>query len=173
MKKCTKCNIYKQFNFFNVRKRSKDGYKTWCKSCDKEYHDKNRDEILSLKKEHYKNNKDTYKARSKLWNNKNQHKIKLKDKIWYKFNSALSVAASAKYRATKLQATPNWLTTNHLKQMQSLYKLAQTLKRLNNVIYHVDHIIPLTGENVSGLHVPWNLQILTKRDNLSKSNKVR
>lgn len=68
-------------------------------------------------------------------------------------------------RARKLQATPKWLTKEHLEQIKQIYKECPKT-------YHVDHIIPLKGENVSGLHVPWNLQCLPGIVNRVKHNKV-
>jgi 5-methylcytosine-specific restriction endonuclease McrA len=69
---------------------------------------------------------------------------------------------SASRRATKLNATPIWVNRNQLKQV---YEDCPEN-------YHVDHIIPLQGKNVCGLHVPWNLQYLTPKQNLSKGNRL-
>ncbi len=68
-------------------------------------------------------------------------------------------------RARKLQATPKWLTKTQLKEIKTIY--------LNCPDHcEVDHIIPLKGKEVSGLHVPWNLQYLPGVINRIKHNKV-
>ena len=78
---------------------------------------------------------------------------------------------SAKRRAIKLKRTPSWLTEDDLWMMQEAYSLAKEREQYTGIKWHVDHVIPLQGKLVSGLHVPNNLQVITAYDNLSKSNK--
>lgn len=72
-------------------------------------------------------------------------------------------------RASKLQATPSWANKEIINR---IYEKCKELQSYTNKEYHVDHIIPLKGKNVCGLHHEDNLQILMKEDNLSKSNKL-
>ena len=81
-------------------------------------------------------------------------------------------ALLAKYRAAKLKATPHWLTREQFKQIEKFYIEAHCLEQADGVKRHVDHIYPLRGKTVSGLHVPWNLQILTATDNRHKFTKM-
>lgn len=74
--------------------------------------------------------------------------------------------------ARKLKATPAWLSTEHKEAISLFYKKAKALSTHTSTQHHVDHIIPLKGKLVSGLNVPWNLQILTATENCKKSNKV-
>ena len=69
------------------------------------------------------------------------------------------------------QATPKWLTAEQKLEIRLKYRLAIELSRRTGVRHAVDHIVPLQGENVCGLHVPWNLEVLTQDENLKKSNK--
>lgn len=78
---------------------------------------------------------------------------------------------SGKRRAAKLQRTPKWLDKLQLEHIQMFYDSAATLTKELNIKFEVDHIVPLQGDNVSGLHVPWNLQVITKTENLRKSNR--
>ena len=91
--------------------------------------------------------------------------------VWNKKNSSKANNKTAKRRATKHCATPPWLTKDHLTEIYEMYKQATYLSKTTGVPHQVDHIVPLKGRTVSGLHVPWNLQILTKLENISKSNK--
>ena len=83
-----------------------------------------------------------------------------------------NVAKTARYTANKLKATPSWLTESHNLQIQCKYSLAQMFSRETGIQHHVDHIVPLKGKTVCGLHVPWNLRVIPAVDNLRKSNKI-
>ena len=70
------------------------------------------------------------------------------------------------------QATPKWLSAEQKLEIRLKYRLAIELSRRTGVRHAVDHVVPLQGENVCGLHVPWNLEVITQDENLKKSNKL-
>lgn len=70
------------------------------------------------------------------------------------------------------QATPKWLTKEQKQQIVNIYEHMRDCRATTGEDYHVDHIIPLRGENICGLHVPWNLQVLPADVNVSKSNEI-
>jgi hypothetical protein len=95
-----------------------------------------------------------------------------KKKKWKAKNTA-KVAANRKARELrKIKATPPWLTQEHRAQIEAIYLQSQIWSEVTGVPYHVDHIVPLKGKNVCGLHVPWNLRSIKGAENLKKSNKV-
>lgn len=114
---------------------------------------------LSISKNKYKN---TEKGSKKIKEYTKSDKNKSIQKTYRNKpeGKAVCTAKLAKYRATQKQALPEWVS---LKDLKIIY---------NNCpdSYEVDHIIPLQGKNVSGLHVPWNLQYLTREQNAFKSN---
>jgi 5-methylcytosine-specific restriction endonuclease McrA len=68
-------------------------------------------------------------------------------------------------------ATPKWLTVDQWNEMDALYIKARGLTKKTGVEHQVDHIYPLAGRDSCGLHVPWNLQILTGLANRRKHTK--
>ena len=131
----------------------------------------NKDKITESKKAYYYANKDKIAEIRKEYFDANRDKITLQVTSYRKANPAKFNAANAKRRAAKLNATPSWLTKEDYNQMQVFYTEAQQLTLSTGVQHHVDHIYPLQGETVCGLHVPSNLQVLTATENMGKSNK--
>lgn len=80
-------------------------------------------------------------------------------------------ANAAKRHAAKMHRTPTWLTADDLWMIEQAYELAALRTKLFGFSWHVDHVLPLQGKKVSGLHVPNNLQVIPWSDNVSKSNK--
>ena len=107
-----------------------------------------------------KNSSDNKRYICKVWEN-NKEKIQITHKKYRQDHREEHNAYSAKHRASKLQRTPSWANEKRTKE---IYKNCPEG-------HHVDHIIPLQGKIVSGLHVPENLQYLTAEENLKKSNK--
>lgn len=138
----------------------------------------NAEEKRRKRREKYAQNPDKERAvartRSAEWRAANPDKVKQQaplKRAYAKANPEKAVANLAKRRAAKLQRTPNWLSADDLWMIEQAYELASLRAKLTKVAWHVDHVIPLQGELVSGLHVPTNLQVIPWFDNLSKANK--
>ena len=72
------------------------------------------------------------------------------------------------YLAQRDLATPKWAD---LQAIDTIYQMARFKTIETGIPHHVDHIVPLRSEFVSGLHVGWNLQIITATENLKKGNR--
>ena len=81
---------------------------------------------------------------------------------------AKMVENAAARRCAELKATPGWSDRAKIRQ---IYLKAKNISEETKLLHHVDHIIPLRGKLVSGLHVPENLQIIPWQENLKKGNK--
>jgi 5-methylcytosine-specific restriction endonuclease McrA len=91
----------------------------------------------------------------------------------WKTRNVVWVRADTKARRRKhREATPKWLTRKQKAEIRQLYQAAITNSKITGEQYVVDHIYPLRSEVVCGLHVPWNLRIITQNENLEKSNTL-
>lgn len=156
MKLCKKCNKNKLLADFSKSSITKDSLQTKCKDCDRAY---------------YLNNKKHKIAYQNTWALSNPAKISLHQKTWALNNRHRKVSWQSKRRCSQLQRTPSWLTSEQNREIEQVYKEAKELQWLSNEPLEVDHIVPLQGKNVSGLHVPWNLQILPVSLNCIKGNR--
>ena len=162
MKHCPSCKETKPSSKFSKSSKRYDGLQSHCKFCRSE-----------RRKADYLKNKDREIELSKVWTKNNPEAVKAKTvkHRQSEHGSAYYNAKNAKHRARKLSATPEWLTPEDHNDIKAMYLLAKKFEGLCGIKYHVDHIVPLKGENVCGLHVPWNLQLLPASINISKSNK--
>jgi hypothetical protein len=91
----------------------------------------------------------------------------------WKETHKVQIRADTKARRRKHRdATPPWLTRKQKSEIRQLYQIAITMTQTTGEQYVVDHIVPLRGADVCGLHVPWNLRVITQEENLVKSNKL-
>ena len=123
------------------------------READRLYREANKEKIDKSNAAYRINNREKMCAASDRWRRNNPGKVN---------------ARTARRTAAKLQATPPWVD---LKAIEAFYHDAARLTRETGIVHEVDHIWPLRGKNSCGLHVPWNLQILTRSANRSKGNK--
>jgi len=166
MKTCNHCKITKSSDEFYKKSSSKDGLSWWCRDCHKQ----------SMKEKYHacaKNPEYREKERKRIKNFflSNPEKRAESNKKYCELNRAKINAKLKKRYANKKNRTPGWLTKDDEWMIEQAYELALLRTSIFGFQWHVDHVVPLQGKLVSGLHVPHNLQVIPARDNRSKSNK--
>lgn len=146
-----------------------------CVHCAKiqsaKWHDANRERAKVLKHEWHLKNAEYKNSKSKEYYKNFPEKAIGSVRKWQEKNMVKLLQINAARRANLLQRTPKWLTKQQHKEIAVEYELATWCTKVMGIKYHVDHIVPLQGKNVSGLHVPWNLQVITAHENFSKGNR--
>jgi uncharacterized Zn finger protein (UPF0148 family) len=172
-KKCSVCKVNKDIGLFYT---SKHGYINKCKVCHNDASAKwvqnNKDRKREIARNWVKRNKEKARENSNSWFMENKERHKEVCTRWVVNNRAKVNHLAGKRRAAKLRAMPKWLTEEQLNEIKVIYIEAKRLESLDYIPRHVDHIIPLQGKDICGLHVPWNLQILTAEENRKKHNSI-
>ena len=129
------------------------------------------EELKAHQKEWRQRTKEERKAYNLAWGRANKEKLAKYHKKTRQKHSDRVNATNARRHAEKLNRTPIWLTEDDLWLIKEAYHLAKQRTALHGFEWHVDHIIPLKGKIVSGLHVPSNLQVIEGSINIRKNNR--
>lgn len=186
MKKCSKCGELKTELEFYKDKSSPSGLEYRCKVCAKKKSLKSYYKVSTTsdfkakkrvyRKTYYKANKDKVLAKTKAYRSQNKKRKYETDKLWRMTNPEKCRTYTKRYRSKNSNKVRFWYACRRadlLKRTPSYANINKIEEFYKNCPpgMEVDHVIPLRGKNVSGLHVETNLQYLQKEDNRRKSNK--
>jgi len=149
---CVEC-IKEDWAIDNERRKGKPKTEA-AKAAGRRYYEKNREIVIA-------------RAAARPPEEKRRNRAEYKDR-----NVDIVRADTSVRKRRHREATPTWLTKDERLKMRELYVQARKLTSITGERYVVDHIIPLRSEEVCGLHVPWNLKVITQEENLRKSNKM-
>jgi len=172
---CGKCNQTKALTEFKKSKSCSLGRSFTCLDCTKAYNityrNKNRERLLQADRKRYAKNAEEMKAKAAEHKDRNKEYYLTYNRKYYRLNKQKFLLSNVKRRRGIEKATPDWLSQAQKDQIENKYWLAKDLTAVSGEVYHVDHIVPIQGKNVCGLHVPWNLQVLPADLNLQKGNR--
>lgn len=193
MKRCVLCHVEKPSGEFYKRADSPDGYRNDCKDCRKKassqnyYRDveKQKEQRRAYYRRFVEENPDFHvkkywadveqsRQQNREYYQQNRKKRIQKSVEYARKNAARANATKKKYKLSKEKACPAWVSFSRelCDQITYFYEEARRKTKATGIVHHVDHIVPIQGKTICGLHVPWNLQVLTAAENCSKQNRV-
>lgn len=196
---CPKCKTDLPIENFGKARRRVDGISCWCKQCNRksvnEYRrtEEGREKHRAMESTRRRVNPDVARKRAATWREANLDRAKATNNAarrrrmdspeyrkkenariaeWGKRNAARRSATSKSNRLLRRNAQPKWLTPIQKAQIQEFYEIAAAKSTQTGIKHHVDHIFAINATQFNGLHVPWNLQVLTAAENDEKWIKV-
>ena len=132
----------------------------------------NSEKVKAYSRSHFDRNRDVKIANLKAWTKANPERHKAAQLAWQAANperwKMCQTTANIRGRTMRFQSVPVWADW---KEIWKFYYLAKAMTKKTGIPHQVDHIVPLKGKNVSGLHVHWNLRVITATENRIKRNK--
>lgn len=175
MKFCARCKVSKAFSEFRRQTDSIDGHASYCRDCATEKHREWCKKNPDVRKQHHRESWARHGAKKaprkrerylEVIAAEGREKFRTSSRIRYQKKKKQSpgyfTAKAALRRAAVKRATPPWVDR---------FAIAAIYAEAARQGKHVDHIIPLLGEGICGLHVPWNLQLLDPIENKIKGNR--
>lgn len=173
-KTCVACTLTKSIECFGLTNRNRSGYLTRCKVClnvkNSEWRKANPEKAKAQQLRYVRGSEEKVRQAKKNYIDANREKAMRAVRKWQSENPHKVNAATARRYASKTRATPSWASS---RMIDLFYFYARWLTAQTGVPHHVDHIVPLRSKWVCGLHVEFNLQILTGVENVRKNNSFR
>lgn len=176
MKTCKTCAVDRPFDQFERWKKPSGatGYRAVCRSCREvsrkpgrsDYAQQNADKLSQYAATWRDENRGKYRDMHQRWRDANRDKVRAADRKYHAANTLKRVLKARKREAEELRAMPAWADPARIAEV---YELAKEFREAGLDV-HVDHVVPLRGENVSGLHVHTNLRVCLAKMNIVKSN---
>jgi hypothetical protein len=152
-------------------RRAKTGECLACRQIAvKIWRSKNPTSVAAHNQTQYSKFSDKLAARTRAYYAENTAALRVQKQKYQRNNLHIYAKIGARRRASKLQRTPVWLTPDDHWMIEQAYELAAVRTKMFGFVWHVDHIVPLQGKLVSGLHAPNNLRVIPGAENIRKSN---
>ena len=188
LKTCTKCNQVKELKEFTIDRQKVDGLYPQCRDCrskytkSEEYRKRDRaryptraEKLKEYLRKKYAEAPEKFLLKSADYRHVHADRHRKCSLAWQKNNPEKAQQIRKRYKSKKALATPTWLTKKQWEKINLFNLTAQAINKIFKPTdtMTVDHIVPLQGRNVSGLNVPWNLQLLPLSMNAIKGSKER
>lgn len=169
IKTCNVCWVTKPFEQFNIRRASTDGRSHTCRACANARTSRWKKNHPTAHAEWYQENRQHKREYWAKWRAANAERARNTYRQWAAAHRGIVNANVVRRDLSKRHATPRW--ADRL-MMRAFYLEAARLTRETGIRHEVDHIVPIRSRLVCGLHVPANLQILTREANQKKGNHL-